>query len=75
MNGAAALVEVPPLEAAPVEGPGPPYWNGQRIAGVVVTGVGLVGLGVGAAFTVNAASRYAESLLHCLPTDDTKCRG
>jgi serine/threonine-protein kinase len=69
----AASIAVPPLEAAPVEGPPPPYWNGQRIAGVVVTGVGLVGLGVGAAFTVKASSRYAESLPHCLPTDETKC--
>jgi serine/threonine-protein kinase len=73
-TGAAASVEVPPLEAAPVEtAPPSSTWSTQRTIGVVLGGVGLVGLGVGTAFTVKAMGLNADSLPHCLPKDVTKC--
>lgn len=45
---------------APVPAP-QPFWGGQRIAGAVVGGVGIVGLGVGVGFGGLALSRKSAS--------------
>jgi hypothetical protein len=45
----------------------------QLIAGAVVGGVGLVGIGVGAGFAVIAGNKDDESLPFCDPNDPTIC--
>ena len=73
--GSAATVEVPPLkklaaEPAPLK---PGFaWSTQRSIGVVLGAVALVGFGVAAGFTVNAATKNAASLPHC-PTSPNQC--
>jgi tetratricopeptide (TPR) repeat protein len=47
--------------------------NGQLIAGVVVGAVGIVGIGIGAAFAGIAHSTAAESEDNCLPNDPNQC--
>jgi hypothetical protein len=83
--GAKVTVTIPALEALPADalpvttgaaGPDRPRdegWPGQRTAALVVGGVGLVGLGLGAVFTVMAKSKYDASLESCRPTDPTLC--
>jgi hypothetical protein len=58
--GQLITVEVPPLVAAPALPP-PAGFSGQRIAGVMVGAVGLVGIGVGAVFGVRAIDKRDES--------------
>jgi serine/threonine-protein kinase len=72
-------VRVPALEAAPAM-PNPtatpdaaPFWGTQRVLGVALGAVGLVGIGVGSAFTAKMAGKNGDSLPHCQPTDVTKC--
>ena len=48
-------------------------WGTQRIAAVIVGGVGIIGLGVGAAMAVSAKSQYNDSLAGCLPSDPDQC--
>jgi serine/threonine-protein kinase len=77
-NGAAASIEVPPLQRVPTDGPraeAPPpgFWTGQRIAGVVVGSTGLVSLGVAAGFAAHAASKNSESKQNCSPMDMNFC--
>jgi hypothetical protein len=49
--------------------------TGQRIMGLVVAGVGVVGLGVGAAFAISAKSQYNTSLSNCEPSNPDACNG
>jgi hypothetical protein len=51
----------------------PTGFGAQRIAGVVVGAVGLVGVGVGSAFGAMAKSKWNETLTHCKGGDPTKC--
>jgi hypothetical protein len=76
----APSVEIPPLDAdadaksggdggSTVE-PKPPPDTGsgmgtQRIAGIVVMGVGAVGLGVGTIFGLRTSSKWTEAMTHC----------
>jgi len=79
-ESATITTEVPPLADAATGGATPdaatapqPFWRGQRIAGIALGAVGLVGFGVAAGFGVNAATRNTESLPHCLPTNPNMC--
>ncbi len=68
-----SLVPPPPAPALPerAEGGG----SGQRILGLVVAGVGVVGLGVGAGFAVSAKSQYNTSLGNCETGNPNVCNG
>ena len=57
--------EAPPESGAASSDHGSTYWNGQRIAGVVVGGVGVVGVGLGVVFAASAKSQYDDSLSNC----------
>ncbi|MGH7295678.1 MAG: tetratricopeptide repeat protein, partial [Polyangiaceae bacterium] len=46
-----------------------------RVVGLVVGGVGIVGLGVAAAFAVSAKSQYNTSLGNCESNDPNVCSG
>jgi hypothetical protein len=71
-NGATGSVEVPALEEAPIERP-PSWWTPQRIAGVSVGSVGVVGVVVGAIFGARAITKYGESKQQCSPKDPNFC--
>ncbi|MDB4937821.1 MAG: hypothetical protein JWP87_4793 [Labilithrix sp.] len=63
-------VTVPDLEAQPAApaaaaDEGAPRGNGQRIAGFVVGGVGLVGLALGTVFGLSASSKNDDAAGHC----------
>lgn len=47
--------------------------SGQRTAGLVVAGVGVVGLAVGSVFGLRARSKNADANPHCRPDDPTLC--
>jgi hypothetical protein len=76
-DGETSRVDVPELEDAPVVAkPGaeapvaavlPPETNGngQRIAGLVVGGVGIVGLGLGTVFALSAQSKWSSVTDKC----------
>ncbi len=72
----AATVTIPALAMA--AGPAEPQaqasttGNTQRLVGVVVTGVGVVGIGVGAVFGVLALGKKSSAGDHCSP-DYTVC--
>jgi hypothetical protein len=73
---ASITTEIPPLAAAagkPADTAAAPFWRGQRIVGVALGAVGLVGFGVAAAFTANAATKNAQSLVNCLPASPNMC--
>jgi predicted outer membrane protein len=71
-DGSSASVNVPVLPAdVPVNAP--PTWGAQRITGVALAGVGLVGIVVGSVFGVKTRNKNSDSLLHCLPNDVTSC--
>jgi hypothetical protein len=59
-------------EAPVVSKPAAPYWNGQRVAGAVVGGAGLVGIIVGAVFGAQTFSKNNASMPYC-PTVPTMC--
>jgi serine/threonine-protein kinase len=61
----------PTQPAAPVETA--PYISGQRLAAVIVGGVGVVGVGVGTLFAFSAKSKYDDSLKLCSQTDQNVC--
>jgi hypothetical protein len=78
---------LPPVPAAAVPAPPPPVepqpattappaddnaGHTQRILGVVIGAVGVVGLGVGTAFVFSARSSYDDSLTNC-PTTKNVC--
>jgi serine/threonine-protein kinase len=69
--GAVAKVEIPPLDPGTGEA-GAATWSAQRTIGLVIGAAGLVGIGVGSAFTVKMVSKNNDSLAYC-PTDPTKC--
>jgi hypothetical protein len=60
-------------EGAAPETPHPSDGRTQRTVALVVGGAGLVGLGLGAIFAVNAKSRYDESRGNCNPQDPNRC--
>jgi len=47
--------------------------NTQRIVGIVVAGVGVVGLGVGGVFALSAKSKYNDSLADCDKSNTNLC--
>lgn len=66
----AAAVAVPPPPLSPVVGPtpAPPVagsGGGQRVLGLVVGGIGVVGLGLGAAFGLESISRWSSARSAC----------
>jgi hypothetical protein len=70
-----ALVRLPrpatvPLVEAPVQAPA--SHRPQRTAALIAGGVGLVGLGLTAAFAVSAKARFDASLARC-PRDENLC--
>ena len=78
-------VEIPQLEAEPEAKSGggdggssgdtkPPIETGsnggtQRVAGIVVMGVGVVGLGIGTVFGLRTSSKWTEAMTHCTGID------
>src|SRR6185369_16137417 len=71
-----ATVEVPALAEAPAEAPeGAPraFWGPQRIAGIAVAGVGVVGVAVGAAFGAKAISKKGDLSGHCGSQTPIRC--
>ncbi len=70
-------VFVPPLARA--EAPLPSDDEGQspgdvmRLAGLVVAGVGVVGVGLGTAFGIDAMSSYADARDTCAGDDPSRC--
>jgi serine/threonine-protein kinase len=75
-NGSSARVEVPALEALPgqrVSEEPPPFWGPQRVAGVVLGGVGIAGLVTSVIFTARLVSKNGASRDHCEPADATQC--
>lgn len=74
-DGALVTVELPPLEREkpasappaarelPLPPPPPraPFWTPQRVSGVIASGVGIVGLGVGTVFGARALSLKSQS--------------
>ncbi|HEY8089538.1 MAG TPA: hypothetical protein VIF09_16870 [Polyangiaceae bacterium] len=90
-DGTEASATIPALEALPVEvapppsgvappSPAPPApetssGGGQRVLGVIVGGVGIVGLGVAGAFAIVAKNQYNTSLGNCQPGDPNACNG
>jgi hypothetical protein len=74
-------VRVPPLAPAPIEpvaaAAPAPFWNGQRLAGVTLGGVGVAGLIVGAAFGGLAIAKKNASNAdgHCDAKDTCDATG
>jgi hypothetical protein len=60
----------PPNKVEKPDDKGQGFWNGQRVLGAVVAGVGLVGIGVGTYFGLDTFSKKAERDKHC---DDKVC--
>jgi hypothetical protein len=62
--GTTRTVDVPALaiEAAPT-----PKWSPQRTVGLVVGGLGVIALGVGTGFAIDAKSNYDEAHRRCTP--------
>lgn len=67
---APVVVAPPPAPEAPPPPPPPPPSSGQRTAGLVVGGVGIVGLGVGAGFGLRTLSLKSDRDQRC---DATSC--
>ncbi|MEO8799943.1 MAG: hypothetical protein ABI551_18750 [Polyangiaceae bacterium] len=70
---APAPVPVTSTPAPPVRMPddqGSTRGNGQRVVGLIVGGVGLAGVGVGAVFGLVASGTYHDAQTHC-PTSTT----
>lgn len=75
-----AVAPPPPVQPPPPVTPpvGPPpveasTGNGQRLAGLLVGGAGIVGLGIGTAFAVVAKGKYNDSLPNCHRDDPNVC--
>ena len=63
---AVAPIATLPAKETPAAAP-VPFWSKQRIAGVAVAGVGVVGLAVGAAFGGLAIADKSSAGAHCTP--------
>jgi hypothetical protein len=84
-DNASVVGTIPPLEDAPpgsaaatassgaVVAADSSSGRGRRTLGLVVGGVGIVGLGVGTVFALNAKSKYNDSLDSCHPEDKNLC--
>ena len=70
-----ALVTQSPAGGALNEGDGKraPAWSGQRTAGLVVGGAGVIGIAIGAGFGVLAISKNSDSTAHCRPDEPNVC--
>ena len=74
-----ALIPAPRPQARAGEAPSgsdddqPSTWSTQRTAGLVVGGVGVVGVVIGAIFGVDAIGKNDDSLASCLPNDPGQC--
>ena len=53
--------------------PSPHAGNGQRVAGGVVAGVGVVGIGVAIGLALAAKSKYNDSVSQCEPDNPNLC--
>lgn len=75
LAGQATVIAVPRLvpDAHAAPGAASPWWNGQRIGGGVLIGVGAVGLAVGAGAGVRAMGVNADSKRACAPADPGAC--
>lgn len=60
------IVPVTPDEPAP-------FWNGQRVAGLVVGAVGLAGVGVGIGLGVKTMNDWSTAQDHCDDGDPARC--
>ena len=70
----APAVTPPPAPTAPPPAPvDTGTGNGQRVAGLVVGGVGVVGLGLSALFAAFAKGKYNDSLNNCQTTNVNLC--
>jgi hypothetical protein len=70
MNAASASIAVPPLEklaAEPDVTSQAHFWNAQRVAGIAIGGVGVVGVVVGGIFGGITLSKAGASKSHCAP--------
>jgi hypothetical protein len=74
-NGSSASVEVPALDvlATPTGEAPPSFWGTQRIVGVSVGAVGLVGLAVATGLGVDAIQKNNASKAQCLPNNPSLC--
>jgi hypothetical protein len=72
-------VVAPPPSASGAPGPAPgadsSSGSGQRVVGVIVGSVGVVGLGLGAVFAVVAKNQYNTSLGNCESGSPNVCNG
>jgi hypothetical protein len=74
-ESATMTVTIPQLQEEPVVGPiatgtgqpvpASPGWSGRHTGGVVVAGLGLVGIGIGAVFGMDATGKHADSKAAC----------
>jgi hypothetical protein len=82
-EGEEVSFEVPPLRDAPIDSPDPTTGpddgaadedgSGQFVAGAIIGGVGLVGLGMGVAFAAVAHGKEGDSEAFCRPTAPNQC--
>ncbi len=75
-----AFDDAPPAErsnaatvAAPGGGEAASSVPARRTVALIVGGVGVVGLGIGTVFAIQAKSKYDDSLAHCTEEDKNKC--
>lgn len=61
-----------PIVPAPPDEPAP-FWNGQRVAGLVVGAVGLAGVGVGIGLGVKTIGDWSTAQDHCDDGDPARC--
>jgi hypothetical protein len=75
LTGEAPVVAVPRLvpDAEATPSAAARWWNGQRIGGVVLVGLGVVGLSVGAGTGARAMGVNADSKRACTATDPDVC--
>jgi serine/threonine-protein kinase len=73
--GSSASVEIPALDvlATPTGEAPPSFWGTQRIVGVSVGAVGLVGLAVATGLGVDAIQKNNASKAQCLPNNPSLC--
>jgi hypothetical protein len=65
----------PPLAPPPSSDVATDNGTTQRVLGLVLGGVGVVGLGVGAGLAASAKSQYNTSLTNCQPGSPDACNG
>jgi hypothetical protein len=78
-DGKTTAIQVPPLQLAPPDGPpvpvAPPPSPGRPVSALVVSGVALAAIGIGATFGLLALSEKDASKPHCTPTGDACTQG